>query len=137
MSDVHVHAICGKNGWKHPTYHDCQTLFWVVLWCQLTNFPFFFVAHVGNNPCSNLICTKKRYVCMWLYCNHQDLPGATIFSLFWFRNKICVWHFKEFQDFVATLALGSRPRQKGRKGVGQKECEKEDSHFQVSSPFQS
>jgi hypothetical protein len=39
--------------------------------------------------------------------------------------------------FVATLALGSQPWQKGLKGVGQEECEKEDSHSQVSSPFGS
>jgi len=36
---------------------------------------------------------------------------------------------------VATLALGSRPRKKGLKGAGQEECEKEDSHSQVSFPF--
>jgi len=36
---------------------------------------------------------------------------------------------------VATLALGSRPRQKSLKGAGQEECEKEDSHSQVNSPF--
>jgi len=36
---------------------------------------------------------------------------------------------------VTTLALGSRPRKKGLKGAGQEECENEDSHFQVSSPF--
>jgi hypothetical protein len=29
---------------------------------------------------------------------------------------------------VATLALGLWPRQKGLKGVGQEECENEDSH---------
>jgi hypothetical protein len=90
MNDVHVNAICGKNGWRHPIYHDCQTWFWVVLWCQLTNLPFFFVAHVGNNSCSNQICTKKRCVCMWLYYSHQDLPKATIFSLFSSRNKVYV-----------------------------------------------
>jgi hypothetical protein len=38
---------------------------------------------------------------------------------------------------VATLALGSRPRQMGLKGAGQKECENENSHSQVSSPFGS
>jgi hypothetical protein len=38
---------------------------------------------------------------------------------------------------VATLAFGLRPRQKGLKGVGQEECENEDSHSQVSSPFGS
>jgi len=38
---------------------------------------------------------------------------------------------------VATLALGSQPRQKGLKGAGQEECENEDSHSQVSSPFGS
>jgi len=36
---------------------------------------------------------------------------------------------------VATLALGLRPRQKGLKGAGQEECEKEDSHSQMSFPF--
>jgi hypothetical protein len=29
---------------------------------------------------------------------------------------------------VTTLALGSRPRQKGLKGASQEECENEDSH---------
>jgi hypothetical protein len=38
---------------------------------------------------------------------------------------------------VATLALGLWPRQKGLKGVGQEECENEDSHSQVNSPFGS
>jgi hypothetical protein len=38
---------------------------------------------------------------------------------------------------VTTLALGSRSRQKGLKGAGQEECENEDSHSQVSSPFGS
>jgi len=38
---------------------------------------------------------------------------------------------------VATPALGSRPRQKGLKGTGQEQCENEDSHSQVSSPFGS
>jgi hypothetical protein len=38
---------------------------------------------------------------------------------------------------VATLTLGSRPRQKSLKGAGQEECENEDSHSQVSSPFGS
>jgi hypothetical protein len=38
---------------------------------------------------------------------------------------------------IASLALGLRPRQKGLKGTGQEECEKEDSHSQVSSPFGS
>jgi hypothetical protein len=38
---------------------------------------------------------------------------------------------------VVTLALGSRPRQKSLKGIGQEECENEDSHSQVSSPFGS
>jgi len=39
--------------------------------------------------------------------------------------------------FVATLALGLRPRLKGLKGTGQEVCENEDSHSQVSSPFES
>jgi hypothetical protein len=39
--------------------------------------------------------------------------------------------------FVVTLALGLRPRQKGLKGAGQEECEKEDSHSQVNSFFGS
>jgi len=38
---------------------------------------------------------------------------------------------------IATLALGSQPRQKGLKGAGQEECENEDSHSQMSSPFGS
>jgi len=38
---------------------------------------------------------------------------------------------------VTTLNLGSRPRQKSLKGAGQEECENEDSHSQVSSPFGS
>jgi hypothetical protein len=37
---------------------------------------------------------------------------------------------------IATLDLGSQPKQKGLKGAGQEECEKEDSHSQVSSPFE-
>jgi len=40
-------------------------------------------------------------------------------------------------SFITTLALGSQPRQKGLKGAGQEECEKENSHSQVSSPFGS
>jgi hypothetical protein len=40
-----------------------------------------------------------------------------------------------FMMIVATLALGLQLRQKGLKGVGQEECENEDSHSQVSSPF--
>jgi hypothetical protein len=42
-----------------------------------------------------------------------------------------------FIEDVATLALGLQPRQKGLKGVGQEECENENSHSQVSSPFGS
>jgi hypothetical protein len=38
---------------------------------------------------------------------------------------------------VVTLPLGSRPRQKGLKGVGREGCENEDSHSQVNSPFKS
>jgi len=38
---------------------------------------------------------------------------------------------------IATLALGSQLRQKGLKGAGQEECENENSHSQVSSPFAS
>jgi len=46
-------------------------------------------------------------------------------------------HFFSLTPCVVTLALGSRPKQKGLKGVGQEECENEDSHSQVSSPFGS
>jgi len=59
----------------------------------------------------------------------MDLPFIYNHGLSWGLgiDKIC----------VTTLALGSRPRQKGLKGVSQKECENEDSHSQVSSPFGS
>ncbi len=48
------------------------------------------------------------------------------------KPKLTLYHLS-----VATLALGSRPRQKGFKGAGQEVCENEDSHSQVSSPFGS
>jgi len=51
--------------------------------------------------------------------------------VFWFRGDV------PFRMIVASLALGSRLRKKGLKGVGQEECEKEDSHPQVSFPFGS
>ncbi len=44
---------------------------------------------------------------------------------------------KIYTYFVATLALGLRPKQKGLKGPGQEKCENEDSHSQVNSPFGS
>jgi hypothetical protein len=65
MDDVHVYAACGKKAEDNPS---------ITLWCQLTNFPFLFVAHVGNNPSSNEIYTKKKSVCVWLCWIHQDLP---------------------------------------------------------------
>jgi len=37
---------------------------------------------------------------------------------------------------VVTLALGSRPRQKGFKDTGQEECENEDLHSQMSFLFE-
>jgi len=50
---------------------------------------------------------------------------------------IVVGQLEVMKIYVATLALGLRPRQKGLKGASQGECENEDSHSQMSSPFGS
>ncbi len=38
---------------------------------------------------------------------------------------------------VATLALGSRPRKKGLKDMGQEKSDNEDSDSQVNFPFEN
>jgi hypothetical protein len=49
-----------------------------------------------------------------------------------------IWkYYTKSTYIVATLALGSRARQKGLKGMGQEGCENEDSHSQVNFPFRS
>jgi len=56
--------------------------------------------------------------------------------MFFTKKNYFLFEKSKFQN-VATLMLGSWSRQKGLKGTGQEECEKEDSHSQVSSPFES
>ncbi len=59
--------------------------------------------------------------------------GTTFGGIYWsMSGKKCY-----IKISIATLALGSQLRKKGLKGAGQEECEKEDSHSQVSSPFGS
>jgi hypothetical protein len=91
-----------QNGWCPCTCHCLQKwlktihlsllpkfiLVFYAMWIYW--FSWFFVAHVGNNPCINEVCTKMKCNCLWLCFNHQDLLMTTLFSLLKSYHKVCV-----------------------------------------------
>jgi hypothetical protein len=67
--------------------------------CEFIDFFSLFVAHVGNNPCINQVCTKMKFICMWLCFNHQDLLRTTLVSLLQSYHKVCVWYVQIIPRF--------------------------------------
>ncbi len=76
---------------------------------------------------SHIICQQFQF------CKIYRLVKEWTFHALHFKHSKCM----RMGWTIATLALGSRPRQKGLKGAGQEECENEDSHSQMSFPFRS
>jgi hypothetical protein len=81
----------------------CDVNLMISLCCLL---PMLETIHV-------LIKSTQRCFCMRLCYIHQDLPRAITLSLFWSKNKVCVWYFQKVLGFGCLQPQDCTPGMEG------------------------
>jgi hypothetical protein len=93
MGVVYVHVyMLTKMVEDNSSFLITKINFEFFVQCEFIDFSWLFVARVGNNPCINQVCTKMKFICLWLHFKHQDLLKTTLFSLLKSYPKVCVWY---------------------------------------------
>jgi len=121
----HMYRHCGRPTSKET--HEMWGEFWdfpsvLTCKCRKVFFPTPWMgSHMGPRSCDLNLLVIKFFLMFnhtsslfWNFTSHRDLSAKSLY-------RLCA-----FSKFVATLALGSGPKQRGCKGAGQEKTQ--ESH---------